>query len=335
MTGDLSHLLQAIRRDPADDTLRLACADELANQPTTYRRCPKCVGTRRVDYRKPSGVLASKTCSCGSGQVADTEYADWAELVRVQVELKRWPCECDSEERVYHDECRCSEKNVLARRSVALLAARPHWQAVTCPGCEGTGTVDLGQLGYGPCGMCSRSGALPVVVERGFARRLVLPTMDSVGEEVEEEKEIECPYCEDAPVCPETNVVECSRCDCTGVIETETTRRFHPNPALAELVRGNVWLRTVREVEVRDRVPHHSGAGFGYCWYDADRDISHAARLLTGVPPSADLPTTVFQKIKDFDTTHTTGERWKPFPTAEATNMALWEVVAELVRGEI
>jgi uncharacterized protein (TIGR02996 family) len=60
-------------------------------------------------------------------------YADWldeqgdearAELIRAQCELAAWPCDCDtSEERVYHDECRCKERAALRGREVLLLAA--------------------------------------------------------------------------------------------------------------------------------------------------------------------------------------------------------------------
>jgi uncharacterized protein (TIGR02996 family) len=46
---------------------------------------------------------------------------DRAEFIRVQCELGRWPCECDSEERVYHPECRCGEKAILQRRQLELL----------------------------------------------------------------------------------------------------------------------------------------------------------------------------------------------------------------------
>jgi uncharacterized protein (TIGR02996 family) len=42
--------------------------------------------------------------------------AERAEFIRVQVKLAAWPCECDSEERVYHEECRCKERLALHRR---------------------------------------------------------------------------------------------------------------------------------------------------------------------------------------------------------------------------
>jgi uncharacterized protein (TIGR02996 family) len=46
---------------------------------------------------------------------------DYGEFIRVQVEIARWPCECDtSEERVYHDECRCGELQTLRLRQREL-----------------------------------------------------------------------------------------------------------------------------------------------------------------------------------------------------------------------
>lgn len=62
--------------------------------------------------------------------------ADWlqdegqllrAELIRVQCELARWPCECDSVEQVYHEECRCKEKADLQRRRKQLLTPDHFW----------------------------------------------------------------------------------------------------------------------------------------------------------------------------------------------------------------
>jgi uncharacterized protein (TIGR02996 family) len=47
------------------------------------------------------------------------------EFIRVQCELARWPCECDtSEERVYHEECRCKERGELQRRERELAMRR-------------------------------------------------------------------------------------------------------------------------------------------------------------------------------------------------------------------
>jgi uncharacterized protein (TIGR02996 family) len=65
-----------------------------------------------------------------SDDVPRLVYADWleeqgqgerAEFIRIQIALANWPCECTSEERVYHDECRCKEKAKLQRRELELL----------------------------------------------------------------------------------------------------------------------------------------------------------------------------------------------------------------------
>jgi uncharacterized protein (TIGR02996 family) len=65
--------------------------------------------------------------------------AERAEFVRVQCELARWPCECDtSEERVYHDECRCKERAALRRQELKLY--RGEWDAEVIP--AGWATAD-------------------------------------------------------------------------------------------------------------------------------------------------------------------------------------------------
>lgn len=57
-----------------------------------------------------------------NGQVERSSF------IRVQCRLAAWPCECDSEERVYYDECRCGEKFALQRRERELLNAhRREW----------------------------------------------------------------------------------------------------------------------------------------------------------------------------------------------------------------
>lgn len=54
-------------------------------------------------------------------EVGQSEHG---ELIRVQVALANWPCECDTEEeRVYHDECRCKERGELRRRERELHTA--------------------------------------------------------------------------------------------------------------------------------------------------------------------------------------------------------------------
>jgi uncharacterized protein (TIGR02996 family) len=107
-----------------------------------------------------------------------------AELIRVQCKLARWPCECDtSEERVYHDECRCKERAALRRRERELLreywwrwnpAAVPYPSAcanfgrppVPAPavtvefrrGFVGSVTLTAAQFFGGPCGWCGGTG---------------------------------------------------------------------------------------------------------------------------------------------------------------------------------
>jgi uncharacterized protein (TIGR02996 family) len=153
---DDSSFLRAILEDPASDLPRLVWAD-------------------RLDERgDPRG-----------------------EFVRVQCELARWPCECDtSEERIYHNECRCKEMGELQRRERKLL--REYWwqwnpvaipypstcanfgrppvpaPAVTVEfrrGLVGSVTLTAAQFFGGPCEKCGGLGQMLPALERPSRRK--------------------------------------------------------------------------------------------------------------------------------------------------------------------
>lgn len=198
-------MLEAIRdSDPADDTPRLAYADYLqenavaADVPCTG----KCHGYRYpgkypddIHLRKPTW-LDCPDCS-GSGTVRVSEDEDRAELIRVQVELRRkgfdklvhnnpthrcrvcgafwvkwqgggWSiCSatcghcCDNEvmgQQSPVEEIPEQELCCLARES-ELLARWPTWSQWPCPACKGSRRDDWGRgSGFGDCHVCLGSG---------------------------------------------------------------------------------------------------------------------------------------------------------------------------------
>jgi uncharacterized protein (TIGR02996 family) len=121
-------LLRGVLAEPAEDTPRLALADWW-DENAAEVPCGRCKGTGSVwpGHRDIPTIARVHCPACsGSGRVSDGRR-ERAEFVRAQCELAGWPCECDtSEERVYHDECRCNEREALRRRSdhLAALPAR-------------------------------------------------------------------------------------------------------------------------------------------------------------------------------------------------------------------
>lgn len=90
MYADRAALLSAIRKDPDDDTLRLAFADLLEEEAVRVRvKCPKCKAKRRVPYRSPgtrtvTGVVACRACD-DDGRVDAFPDLEWAACIRAQV----------------------------------------------------------------------------------------------------------------------------------------------------------------------------------------------------------------------------------------------------------
>lgn len=133
-------LIAAVLANPDDDAPRLIIADYLDDHAETVDTpCPTC-GPYHADTANPFGVgpgyhperspasgrheggwTNCQTCR-GRGTVRSSNgFAEYAEFIRIQIALACWPCECDSEERVYYEaECRCNEKFILQRRERAL-----------------------------------------------------------------------------------------------------------------------------------------------------------------------------------------------------------------------
>jgi uncharacterized protein (TIGR02996 family) len=108
--------------------------------------------------------------------------AERAEFIRVQCELARWPCECDtSEERVYHDECRCKERAELRRRERELRTYDNviSWLPVVEPWGTFLSATCASHLGPGDAHCCN--GPSPIAkaeFRRGFVEELTAVAAD-------------------------------------------------------------------------------------------------------------------------------------------------------------
>lgn len=146
---DARAFLRAICDTPDDDTARLVFADWLDEQLAPQLVCAECNGKGGETHGWGTNLSHENCLECGNTGLVTDRAADGslkarAELIRVQCELANWPCECDtSEERVYHDECRCKERGEFQRRESALLAANgERWRkGPKCEKCEGSGEL--------------------------------------------------------------------------------------------------------------------------------------------------------------------------------------------------
>jgi uncharacterized protein (TIGR02996 family) len=93
--------------------------------------------------------------------------------------------------------------------------------------------------------------------------------------------------------------------------------------ALAATPPGGVPLDGVR---VGDVEAYWNGAG--WCWFDAGRtDPSEF------IPTDAEVPSPVFTRLDKWQTARSTGERWKPYHTAEAAQDAFARGLVKFGRG--
>ena len=158
-----SQLLAEIAASPEDDTLRLAFADWLDEQPTT-RTCPICRGTGEG---VKTGAYSWRVCECGgTGTVPDTAAdRDRAEFVRLDVERhRRWPdfarvCEADRPT-AYAD---WRDLAAIEKRLLYIGTAHPVWSRCPCPECVIPyvgATVSHGAGGGRNCLTCDGTGDL-------------------------------------------------------------------------------------------------------------------------------------------------------------------------------
>ncbi len=203
-------LLNAIAADPEDDTVRLAYADWLDENPkeeTVRAECPHCDGHGEIITSHRSDCYFCK----GEGWLDTTTNANpaRAEFIRVQCELERTPrfetpehyrCDVcgntpDENGELEHGKgCYVLDEDGggsewvgsrrewidLTNRSDALLAThRAAWQKVSCLACKGEGGAHWYEGGRGPylkCVPCGNTGdalhGREVVFRRGFVEEV-------------------------------------------------------------------------------------------------------------------------------------------------------------------
>lgn len=159
-------LYHEICRNPEDDTLRLAYADYLEEQPTVYVQCLHCRAGDEVlrcrrckqtvedphehQYRLlDGGWFCDKSDVCvrcsGVGRIVDKVNADLAEFIRLQIALDTHPLgigrnvqtgNYDATDGVSPAWGEAFEK---FERSKELLAQHQEWRRISCPDCSGSG----------------------------------------------------------------------------------------------------------------------------------------------------------------------------------------------------
>ncbi len=169
-------LYAEIIANPDDDTVRLAFADWLDEQPSS-RPCGKCHGDARTMpqfFEDAWQWNAGDPCpKCeGTGTVPDTSDADRAEFVRVQCELSRR----DELLRRGIQNSDVGRRVWLGKRLKELEQLHPEWRRAACPECGGEDHND-----QSICETCGGTGDLfrVAVFDRsessGVTRRIVRP----------------------------------------------------------------------------------------------------------------------------------------------------------------
>ena len=160
-TDTRSQLLAEVAANPEDDTLRLAFADWLDEQPAGRKACP--LDFCRGGYWRHSGDPHTRSTRCHvcgpDGTVPDAADRDRAELIRTQYELAT-----TGGTGVGVKETIAAHMK-LCNRERELLAAHPEWSRCRCPRCRGLRGRSSRKLIRGPgvwvsCPACSGTGDL-------------------------------------------------------------------------------------------------------------------------------------------------------------------------------
>lgn len=181
-----------------------------------------------------------------------------------------------------------------------------------CGACDGTG--DAGGLTSWVLipGATETKRQPPVEFRCGFPFAVECRLADAF-----EERDVECPHCIEGPACPETNVVECSRCDSTGVIDTEWVP-----PELA--VRWLTWhpIEEVRFTDVSARyVSDRQGDGWTFSRMRiSDADNPHA------------IPDVLRDRVKDKGDVPGLLPGYFRWREADDARVALWQTAADIIR---
>ena len=166
-TDTRSQLLAEVAANPEDDTLRLAFADWLDEQPAGRKACP--LDFCRGGYWRHSGDPHTRSTRCHvcgpDGTVPDAADRDRAEFVRLDVERhRRWPdfarvCEADRPT-AYAD---WRDLAAIEKRLLYIGTAHPVWSRCPCPECVIPyvgATVSHGAGGGRNCLTCDGTGDL-------------------------------------------------------------------------------------------------------------------------------------------------------------------------------
>lgn len=356
-------LLIACRDNPEADDPRLALADYLDDLPDVRpsRECSMCVNGKQNDCEP--GDLHCNEWDCehcqGTGRIyggIDPTNAEWAELIRVQVELARCRA-CPAtfwhpwDERDYRIDPPPSEKKKpcgwcpvckLAARERELTAALGSRLSAPCPGCGGEG------LTYQPW-RDARGRELP---GPGRGQSFLCPTCDGVGDLFKGDyRELGSP----TPLIRTVDhhfdrgllyldvtlgeVVEqrCSGCGCTvgeagergnGCARCDggIVRDWRPTPWAAALLPEVVGLW------VTDREPYHNAAGC-FLWVKHAAQLNH---LLTGSDirkrDAAAVPPPVFDLLAG-DVDIQNRAYWRTYRTFDLARLHLAHALRRFAAG--
>lgn len=297
-TDDGQRLLNQIRETPGDDTLRLAYADWLDEQPVERVKCRKCNGTKddvirdyfRFGTRFTEGVAQGCQVCSGLGTVRDERRQRRAELIRRQI------------------------RGETLRPGELLDAHGAEWARVECPTCRNWPDMTIGF-----CPDCTNQrdtthGRNPQW-SRGFVSQVEC-RLEEVGSTVPRT----CPECQGRPLRRASAGKGFIRC---GHCVEGTGRVFRPSPWIAAVFRQH----PIEGVRITDREPMVVGATL----------IMHEWGRATWAASLAGerdyIPDAIFAKMRGFTGTSASHNSLHVrYPTTDAARDALARAVADVVR---
>lgn len=269
-TTEEAALLAAVAADPPDDTVRLAYADWLQEQPAVRMQCGWCSG-------KGHG---NGFCACwGTGSIIDNSHSDRAEFIRLQA--ARIPeLEADAALVSPRQMPSCQAELDAARsQSERLLSShRSRWSQAPCPDCGG---LDWWKATTEApiCTTCSGQGDLlklfentptqrdHCVIQRPrkteFARGFVYSVECRLAE-LGTEREAECDRCTGTGVVSGyygdniTTPVDFYERDCPECAATGRTLQLQPSKWALAVVRA----LPVTEFRLTGKQPEYTGSGY-------------------------------------------------------------------------
>lgn len=245
MTTEHDALVRAICEAPDDDTPRLVYADWL-DENASGSDCARCFefGGRRVvrnpnPRRGSSAIVICPTCS-GTGRATDGRR-ELAEFIRVQIQLAHDDAEDAANNRMGTNPLRSRQRELFEKHAASWVPVPTGYTlSVALADASGAPVVNASYARHN----VKVTGDMRFYFGRGFCSEWWAALEDFVG------WERECPSCIDGPVDWETGVVECRRCESTGVTgeagHAETVFRAHP------IVRTHVTDQSPDMVTIHD-----------------------------------------------------------------------------------